>query len=216
VVLRSRGLWATANGPQIRFVRAVDLSYNVYRWYEGQTGRYTRPDPIVPLGDLHRYLYAVAKPVFFIDPMGEKSRVCCTPVPLAPGPAKHCYIEYEDENTKQSTTYALHRVKGKGCKYRNDGFDRSRHPDLDPRTTCGPWSSGCDDKPCIERAFEAYPNPSDYQLVRGPNSNSFARTLTDACGLQPPSIAGELGQTPGWSEGGRPARDTNFRCPSER
>lgn len=137
-------------------------------------------------------------------------------MPWVPGPAKHCFLEHEAETSGESTTYGLHRVKGKGCKYQNDGFDRTRHPDRDPRTECGPWLLVCGDKPCLDRAFNNYPNPSDYQLIRGPNSNSFARTLADACGITAPSIAGRRGQTPGWHKEGRPAKNRNFKCPPQR
>jgi len=201
---------------QIRLGLPLSRVYSVHRWYQPGTGRYTRPDPLGAQGDFHPYLYATANPLLFFDPLGEKSRVCCTPVPLAPGPAKHCFIEYEDHRTGDSTTYALHRVKRKGCKYKNDNFDLTHLPDRDPRTQCGPWLEVCGDNICLDRAFDAYPNPSDYQLIRGPNSNSFARTLADACGLTPPSIAGEPGQTPGWHKEGRPAKDRNFRCPPQR
>lgn len=68
----------------------------------------------------------------------------------------------------------------------------------------------------MDSTANAYPNPSDYQLIRGPNSNSFARTLADACGLTPPSIAGEPNQNPGWHREGRPAKNRNFKCPPQR
>ena len=214
VFLRLPGQWD--DDAWLGTTEGTELYYNLYRWYEYGTGRYTRTDPLGQQGDSHPYVYAVANPLLFIDPLGEKSRVCCTPVPRAPGPAKHCFVEHEDDGSGESTTYGLHRVKGKGCKYRNDGFDRSRHPDQDPRTQCGPWNEVCGDKPCLDREFDSYPNPSDYQLIRGPNSNSFARTLADACGLTPPSIVGERGQTPGWYKEGRPAKNRSFRCPPQR
>ena len=200
------GRWAEAS-------LGADLYYNVNRWYEPAIGIYGRADPLGLQGDYHPYLYASANPLSFFDPLGEKSRVCCTPVPFAPGPAKHCFIQNKVDSTGQSTTYGLHRVKGKGCKYQDDPFDVGSLGD--PRTQCGPWSLSCD-KPCLDQAFQGYASPSDYQMIRGPNSNSFASTLSDACGLTPPPIAGQAGQTPGWKKKGRPARNPNFKCPPKR
>jgi len=105
--------------------------------------------------------------------------------------------------------------KGKGCKYRNDRlFDLPRVDD--PRTQCGPWNDECKTGQCLQQAFESYPDFSDYQLLRGPNSNSFARTLTESCGLTPPSLVGSSWQAPGWNKQGRPAKNRKFRCPPER
>jgi RHS repeat-associated protein len=45
-----------------------------HRWYEPQTGRYTRPDPVGLLGGLNAYSYAWADPINFSDPLGLKPR----------------------------------------------------------------------------------------------------------------------------------------------
>ena len=46
----------------------TELYYNVHRWYEQQTGRYTSSDPLVLLPGL--YVYALANPLYWIDPKG--------------------------------------------------------------------------------------------------------------------------------------------------
>ncbi len=195
---------------------ATPFYYNLNRWYESRSGRYSRADPLGLLGGPHPYLYADANPVVFVDPTGERARVCCTPVPLAPGPAKHCFVHEEDDQTGQDRTYGLQSVKGKGCRYRDDGFDLEALPKRDPRTQCGPWNEECKTGQCLGQAFESYPSPSDYQLLRGPNSNSFARTLSESCGLTPPTFVGSWWQTPGWNKQGRPAKNRRFRCPPVR
>jgi hypothetical protein len=158
----------------------------------------------------------MANPLSFIDPLGEKSRVCCTPITEGEGflsRFNHCFIEVENDTTKASTTYSLHRVAGKGCKYENDNFDVQRVGD--DSTECGPWSEDCRTDQCVVEEYNKYPNPSDYQLIRGPNSNAFSRTITDACGLTAPPIAG-TNATPGWEKQGRSAKDKRFRCPDVR
>ena len=50
----------------------TSLYYNVNRWYEPQTGRYTRTDPLRFEGDPHPYAYAMSRPTFFTDPLGLK------------------------------------------------------------------------------------------------------------------------------------------------
>lgn len=193
--------------------------YNVHRWYTVGVGRYSRVDPLGRDGDPHPYLYARGNPNSFADLIGEKARVCCTPADpiqkLIPGRQDHCSIQVQDDDTGVDTTYSLHRVKGKGCRFRDDGFDRSRLPQNSTKTDCGPWNTdGCVD-PCIEQQHLNYPNPSDYQATRGPNSNSYARTLAQGCGLEPPPFAG-TSRTPGWNKDGRPAQDKRFVCPEVR
>jgi RHS repeat-associated protein len=54
------------------------LYYNVHRWYDARTGRYTRPDPAGPIeqGRMpeNPYGYAVSNPLFYTDPLGLDSR----------------------------------------------------------------------------------------------------------------------------------------------
>ncbi len=196
--------------------------FNVLRWYQSGTGNYSRPDPLGAQGDFHPYLYATANPLFFVDPTGEKSRVCCTPITQGQSLAafKHCFIQTEKKpgdpsGESESVTFGLQSVRRKGCKFKNDFFDTDRVGKS--RTECGPWSGDddCETDPCVAKQFENYPNPSNYQLLRGPNSNSFASTVAGACGLTPPSVAGTI-QTPGWGKQGRPAKNKNFKCPEHR
>jgi hypothetical protein len=49
------------------------LDYNVHRWYVPAVGRYTRPDPFgVDGGGPNVYLYALANPLRFVDPLGQR------------------------------------------------------------------------------------------------------------------------------------------------
>lgn len=50
------------------------LYYNVHRWYQPDTGRYTRRDPVgITELDPHPYAYVNANPLRFTDPLGLRS-----------------------------------------------------------------------------------------------------------------------------------------------
>ncbi len=50
--------------------RETGLHYNVHRYYDPGTGRYTTSDPLGLAGGLNAYLYANASPTLFNDPYG--------------------------------------------------------------------------------------------------------------------------------------------------
>ncbi len=65
------GQWSDETWRQLD----AELHYNVNRWYDSETGRYTRPDPLGSFpaprqSDAFPYLYADANPVSFADPLG--------------------------------------------------------------------------------------------------------------------------------------------------
>jgi RHS repeat-associated protein len=68
VPLRFTGQWQDANW--YRYSGQFDLSYNVHRWYEGQAGRYTRPDPLGLGIESNVYVYVAGRPTLYFDPMG--------------------------------------------------------------------------------------------------------------------------------------------------
>ncbi|MGH1541166.1 MAG: RHS repeat-associated core domain-containing protein, partial [Arenicella sp.] len=55
------------------------MHYNYYRYYQPSTGRYTSADPLDLSGGLHRYNYANANPLNFIDPTGEAAQALVIP-----------------------------------------------------------------------------------------------------------------------------------------
>ena len=179
--------------------------YNVHRWFQLATGRYSSADPLGRAGDVHPYAYARSNPEFFDDPLGLRSRTCCTPIiggPRLLGIPLHCFIQVQEHGV--SETYGFHPniplaffpLRVPGCVRPDDGFDTGRIDD--PSTECGPWSDDdCPDE-CVREQAAGYPSGSTYGLV-GSNSNTFAGNVTRACGLEAPPLAGTW-HTPGWND----------------
>jgi len=75
VFVRFPGQWVDPSWEDATL--GAELYYNVHRWYEISTGRYTRPDPD-PLGiarlvgatNRWPYVYGDGNPVRLIDPLG--------------------------------------------------------------------------------------------------------------------------------------------------
>ncbi len=186
-----------------REVRQSRVGSLFHRWYEAGTGRYGRADPVGRLGEPHPYAYARSNPAIFADFLGQKSRTCCTPIQQTIGLStfKHCFIQTEDDQGS-TTTRSLHGMGTPrrswggpiGCTFENDFFDRDA-PD-NPGFNCGEWKEDCGTDDCVRNQAAQYPRSSRYRL-RGPNSSTFAGTITRACGLDPPSVVGV--RTPGWN-----------------
>ncbi|YCI29942.1 RHS repeat-associated core domain-containing protein [Erwinia sp. PK3-005] len=49
--------------------RETGLHYNLFRYYDPATGRYTQPDPTGLAGGLNTYAY-VGDPLVWVDPLG--------------------------------------------------------------------------------------------------------------------------------------------------
>jgi RHS repeat-associated protein len=86
VLLRFPGQWEDSIWQEA--TEGVPLYYNVHRWYEHKTGRYSRTDPILKIAPVRPdiplpfdvYLYAANNPAFYFDPLGlqlEAPTSCC-------------------------------------------------------------------------------------------------------------------------------------------
>jgi RHS repeat-associated protein len=83
VFLRFPGQWV--DGVWEEASLGARVFYNLHRWYETGTGRYTRPDPLGRRGDPNPYAYGRSNPLAGKDPFG---------LFRIKGPAPGCAIEY--------------------------------------------------------------------------------------------------------------------------
>jgi RHS repeat-associated protein len=61
--------------PGQYFDRETGLHYNLYRYYDPETGRYTSSDPVGLRGGVHPHNY-VSNPTVYLDPLGLKPKKC--------------------------------------------------------------------------------------------------------------------------------------------
>jgi RHS repeat-associated protein len=95
VFLRYPGQWAS-DAVRVGGVR-LDLFYNVHRWYEPSSGRYTRTDPVF-LAGYSPYVYGLSDPINIQDPLGllpegtsdETTCLVCTVYSEARGTSRPC------------------------------------------------------------------------------------------------------------------------------
>ena len=117
-----------------------DVYYNLHRWYEPSTGRYTRVDPLGTTSS-KPYLYTGNSPTRFVDPLGlflrDPNHSCdCTPASDLAAPGR---------NLPDTVDRACDYLKRPGCVEALRMAPRSV-PNLEPcyQENCKPprWSSG--------------------------------------------------------------------------
>jgi RHS repeat-associated protein len=177
--------------PGQYYDKETNLHYNYHRYYDASLGIYDQSDPIGLRAGLQTYAYVKSQPLSLVDPLGLKARVCCRRVPWTVG--GHCFIDEVSDPKCGSCNSITRRIglqgpwpwgssqyKGKGEIKTNDLFD-------DPKVSdCGEWNLDCATSACISAEASFYPNPSNYNALLGPNSNTFAGTIARACNIPQP------------------------------
>ena len=195
-----------------------DLYYNVHRWYDSGTARYTRQDPLGQQGGPHPYAYAASSPLALQDPLGLKVELWCARVgaggnsgirrSVGKSGASHCFVRVQCDCPQQGEPYDR-RLEITG----RTGFVNSRgeFPETPPTFHVGnafagivpfepsDWNSNdCTMEQCVLDAYNSFKSegfrygrpPKGYVL--GPNSNTFAVSLLRRCGVSriylPPGV----------------------------
>ncbi len=193
--------------PGQYFDKETNLNDNYHREYDSSLGRYIESDPIGLRGGFNGYAYVKNVPLGLIDPLGLRAQVCCRKIPRWWIPAVHCFINEVEDATpsgpcdggrcpSKTRTVGLHGPApwGEG-RYEHGGdirtdFTRFDKPEI---SDCGEWNTSCGVSGCIDQQIRIYPDPSEY-YIGGPNSNTFAGTISRACGIPKP----DGGWAPGW------------------
>jgi len=163
--------------------------YNVHRWYQPTTGRYTRPDPLALNNTRENvYVYARGNPLLYTDPLGLLAEICCrllnNIITGTVARQRHCFIRADD-----GTVYSLfpQTIQGRlvGVPEVNNSDDTGG------RCEDCPCEAG-DEDACLRREYYAYP-VGTYRFL-GPNSNTFAGTLfRNCCGDIPDTLGNVRG-----------------------
>jgi RHS repeat-associated protein len=109
--LRLPGQWD--DGTWDDATSGAGVYYNVNRWYQPGSGRYTRPDPL-PMEILREasYAYANSNPVISSDPLGLEAFQPCSDLPM-PQPCE-C-----DKGKLAQAAQTARKFRDEFCAYRN-------------------------------------------------------------------------------------------------
>jgi RHS repeat-associated protein len=184
--------------PGQYFDSETGLHYNYLRDYDPATGRYVESDPIGLKGGINTYSYANANPVVLFDSLGLKVEVRCRSVgnpsnmsframvaALLGG--EHCFLVVSCDQIPETTISYPSSAAATDWKYSNIQGYRS----LTVIPPGSEWKDGkpcptCDFEQCIvneaQRLRDSNYHMGNYDAIRGPNSNSFARRLVEKCG----------------------------------
>lgn len=155
----------------------AEASYNVNRWYDSQTARFSSGDPLGLSEGINLFSYSFSRPLRYIDPLGLASYVCDRPLKALGGegtksgpdePTNPLFHQYFCVVTPDGTTDCHGQTAatkfpwgpGEPTTPEDDYFDQKRCKEIEP-------DNDCFEKCLQERGSESRPA---YGLV-GPLTN---------------------------------------------
>ena len=167
---------------------------------------------------MNLFAYDLSDPINGTDRLGlladEKFQVCCRPVggvpgasrrlPGRPNPGLHCYVRmFRGDGSSTARTWSLLNIYGQAITGINHLVDLQWQ---EPKWCGSPTKcAGSDTKECLDRFTRSY-GTKDYPTagLGGPNSNTFARRASAACGVAGVPPEANSVDAPGWNRGQTP------------
>ena len=212
--------------PNIGINGATEKSYNIFRWYRYNWGRYTQADRLGLTDSVNLFGYGLSNPNRYSDPLGLSVLLRCrdvgTPGKFEPGSAsavllfgaKHCFMQVTcpSEGIPPTLISYLGRMTvAPSNASRNNDAAYSQSGDYAQTLVKPSGPNGCCGfERCLIRSAQALKGRrlANYGIVSGATSNTVAQRLINGCGASPFVVpaGGAYGWgrpiEPQWQEGG--------------
>ena len=206
--------------PGQQYDAVVGLHYNYFRDYDPAVGRYVESDPIGLHGGYNTYAYTFGNPVMLLDAAGLRVELRCRRIgevnktdsnqPILSSMAaalggEHCFIVVSCETPIKIPETIISYPKS---ARENDAvysyIERYRTvPVIPPPSAWKPCGASCEFEKCVADSAADLDRQgyymNNYDAVKGPNSNSYARRLIEKCGG---TVMGS-GPPTGWDSAGK-------------
>ncbi|MEQ1748994.1 MAG: RHS repeat-associated core domain-containing protein [Prosthecobacter sp.] len=181
------------------------LTYYGYRFYNSELGRWLNRDPIRERGGINLYCFVENEPINTWDKLGLESckiEVRCGPVMIAGiNVGMHCGV------VANGTEYGIGGDPNRTMFYGGSVPPEYANPDLGPSAGAQSYPATCSKSCCeLSECLTKHQNetePPPYAAIAGPNSNTYAHRLLNACGctVAPITVPGGYIPTGGYGPG---------------